>query len=52
MRQIRAKSIYCEGVFSNSATSNSDLYARVIEQNDMIIIQLFEYQDPRVSLWA
>lgn len=43
---VLAKSIYCEGVFSNSATSNSDLYARVIEQNDIIIIQLFEYQTP------
>ena len=41
-----AKSIYCSGVFSNSATSNSDLYARVTEQNGMIIIQLFEYQSP------
>jgi hypothetical protein len=43
---ILAKSIYCEGVFSNSATSNSDAYVRVIEQNDMSIIQLFECQTP------
>lgn len=43
---VLAESIYCEGVSSNSATSNSDVYARVIEQNDRIIIQMFEYQRP------
>jgi len=41
-----AKSIFCEGTFSNSATSGSDLYARVIDQENILAIQLFEYQTP------
>ncbi len=41
-----AKSVYCEGVFSNSATSNSDLIARVSDQSELIVIQLYEYASP------
>jgi hypothetical protein len=38
-----ANCIYYEGVFINSAMSNSDEHARVIEQNEIIIMEQCAY---------
>lgn len=40
---IVQKDVYCTGVFSNSATTNSDLKVRVIQENDIIAFELYEY---------
>ena len=40
------KDFACDGVFSNSTTSDSDLWVRVSHQRQMIIMELFENQSP------
>ena len=35
--------IFCNGVFSNSATSNSKLIVRITDDNESIFMSLFEY---------
>ena len=42
---------FCEGTFSNSATSNTEMTARIQHQNEIIVIDLFEYnQAPGATL--
>lgn len=40
---IVQKDIYCTGVFSNSATTNSDLLVRVVQEDQIIAFELYEY---------
>jgi hypothetical protein len=40
------KRIFANGTFSNSATANSDLIAKVVDYGDAITIDLYEYSSP------
>lgn len=42
---------YCEGTFSNSATANSDLTVRISIQQEILMLDLYEYnQQPGAKL--
>ena len=49
---IVQKDIYCTGVFSNSATSNSDLLVRVVQEGLIIAMELYEYNTGPVARLA